>query len=61
LEELYKSKIEKKKILSDIRNKQVEKDKFLKLSDFIEYLTDFYMCLKLDYNMLEDEIERIKY
>jgi hypothetical protein len=61
LEELYKSKIEKKKILSDIRNKQVEKDKFLKLSDFIEYLTDFYMCLKLDYNMLEDEIEKIKY
>ena len=61
MEELYKSKIEKKKILSDIRNKQVEKDKFLKLSDFIEYLTDFYMCLKLDYNMLEDEIEKIKY
>jgi hypothetical protein len=61
LEELYNSKIEKKKILSDIRNKQVEKDKFLKLSDFIEYLTDFYMSLKLDYNMLEDEIEKIKY
>jgi hypothetical protein len=46
--------------LSYVRHKKVEKEKYLKLSDFIEYLTDFFMCVQLDSNILEDEIERIK-
>ena len=61
LEENLRTQIDKKKILGYIRNKKVEKEKYLKLSDFIEYLTDFFLCVNLDFNMLEDEVERIKY
>jgi hypothetical protein len=46
--------------LSYIRHKKVEKEKYLKLSDFIEYITDFFLCVQLDHNILEDEMERIK-
>ena len=42
------------------KSKKVEKEKYLKLSDFIEYLTDFYLCVQLDQNILVDEMERIK-
>ena len=52
--------IEKKKIFNCIKNKKVQNEKFLKVSDFIEYLTDCYMCLQLDFNMLEEELENIK-
>ena len=61
LEENLRTQIDKKKILGYIRNKKVEKEKYLKLSDFIEYLTDFFLCVNLDFNMLEDEVERFKY
>ena len=60
LEETVKVEIDKKKILSYIRHKKVEKEKYLKLSDFIEYLTDFYLCVQLDQIILVDEMERIK-
>ncbi len=52
--------IDKKKIWNCIKNKKVQNEKFLKVSDFIEYLTDCYMCLQLDFNMLEEELENIK-
>ena len=51
---------DKKKILNYINNKKVEREKFLKLSDFIEYLTDYFLCMQLDFNLYEEEIERIK-
>ena len=35
---------EKKKIFNYVNQKKVQNEKYLKISDFIEYLTDYYLC-----------------
>jgi hypothetical protein len=51
---------EKKKIFNYVNQKKVQNEKYLKISDFIEYLTDYYLCIQIDPNMDQEQVERIK-
>lgn len=51
---------EKKKILNYVNQKKVQNEKYLKISDFIEYLTDYYLCIQIDPSLQIEHVERIK-
>ena len=38
----------------------MQNEKYLKISDFIEYLTDYYLCFYIDPNMDPEQVEKIK-
>jgi hypothetical protein len=48
---ILKNEQNTKDIMKFVDQKKVQNEKYLKLSDFIEYLTDYYDCVENDPNM----------
>ena len=48
---ILKDEQSKQKMMSYADQKKVQNEKYLKLSDFIEYLTDYYQYIENDPNM----------
>ena len=48
---ILKNEQNAKNIMKFVEQKKVQNEKYLKLSDFIEYLTDYYDCVENDPNM----------
>jgi hypothetical protein len=51
LMKILKDEQSKQKMMSYADQKKVQNEKYLKLSDFIEYLTDYYQYIENDPNM----------
>ncbi len=57
---ILKNEQNAKNIMKLVDQKKVQNEKYLKLSDFIEYLTDYYDCVENDPNMETLQIEQVK-